>query len=486
MIFELIVFLLVLIIGFFIRSYLILKYRWVGKDTFYHFIVAKTIQENGFPPDHIEKFVKPENYNYPPVFHLFLSLFNERKYQKLQILSPFADILTSIAVFLFCNAYFSFQVAIISTALYILTPFVLDNAYSFNPRSFANLFFVLAVFSCINMVILNSITFFALSVIFSVLVLLLHRLTTQCLYAVLIVFAFGLHSFLPGIVFLLSVLTAILMTKGFYLTVLRGHLAFISEFGHKVFDDKKRDELPPFFPDPKQLIFNMPILPAILLWFYYPLNLQNPLVSSFLIWVLILTVLSVIWIIGEGIRHMICSVPAFSILIALIVTFYQLYSILLFIIIISVLFSIIKIYRLEKYPHISGITKKNMLNAFTFIRKNKKSGDILLCLPLDYSYNAAFFTDCVVLQSSGGFAEGLSFNQKLHKMVNQGKINSIIELYIPDWLVILQGFPKGLDQNIILKKNTQILNFGDSTVIRFIGYDKTIDSSVQPKTEEIR
>jgi len=127
-----------------------------------------------------------------------------------------------------------------------------------------------------------------------------------------------------------------------------------------------------------------------------------------------------------------------------------------------------------------------MLNAFTFIRKNKKSGDILLCLPLDYSYNAAFFTDCVVLQSSGGFAEGLSFNQKLHKMVNQGKINSIIELYIPDWLVILQGFPKGLDQNIILKKNTQILNFGDSTVIRFIGYDKTIDSSVQPKTEEIR
>ena len=49
-----------------------------------------------------------------------------------------------------------------------------------------------------------------------------------------------------------------------------------------------------------------------------------------------------------------------------------------------------------------------MLRAFDFIKTNKKKGDILFCLPLDYSYNAAYFTDCIMLQSSGGFAEGLS------------------------------------------------------------------------------
>jgi len=467
MIVEHVVFSMVLIFSFIIRIYLLFKYKWVGKDTFYHFIAAKTIKEKGFPPDYIDQFVKPEKYDYPPAFHLFISLIDERNYQKLQIFSPITDILTGIVIFLFANSYFSYEIAIIATTLYLVTPFVLDNSYSFNPRSFANLFFVLAVFSCINSILFNSITWFALSVIFSGFVLLLHRLTTQCLYAVLIVLAFGLHSFLPGIILLLSVLTAILMTKGFYLTVLRGHLAFISEFGHKVFDDKYRDERPARFPDPKQLFFNMPILPAILLWVYYPLNLHDPAVFSLLIWALILTVLSVIWIFGEGIRHMICSVPAFSILIALIVTSYQLYSVLLILIVVSFLFSIIKIYRLEKYPHISGIITKNMLNAFTFIKKNKKNGDILLCLPLDYSYNAAFFSDCIMLQSSGGFAEGLSFNQKLHKMVNQGKINEIIEMYHTKWVILLEKSIHGLDESLILYKNSCTFNFGESTVINF-------------------
>ena len=462
-----IVFLLVLILGFFIRSYLILKYRWVGKDTFYHLIASKTIKAKGFPPEYIDKFIKPEKYNYPPAFHLFLSFFNDSKYQKLQILSPVADILTGIVIFLFCNSYFGYQVAIISTTLYIVTPFVFDNAYSFNPRSFANLFFVLTVFSCINAVLFNSITWFAVSVIFTVLVLLLHRLTTQCLFVVLVVLALGLHSLLPGIICFLSILVAILVTKGFYLTVLRGHFAFINEFGHKAFNNKYQDERQALFPDPKQLLFNMPIFPAILLMIFFPLNFRDPFMYSILIWAIGLMVLSVIWVLGEGIRHMICSVPAFSILIALVVTIYNLYSIFLILVIISVLFSFYKIYRLEKYPSISGIITKNMLSAFDFIRINKMHGDILLCLPLDYSYNAAFFSDCIILQSSGGFAEGLSFNQKLHKMVNQGKINEIIEMYHPKWVILLDKSIHSLDEGLILTKNSYTFYFGESVVINF-------------------
>ena len=63
---------ILLFAGFLIRMYLLLKYRWVGKDTFYHFIVAKTIKEKGFPPDLIDQFVKPEKYNYPPGFSSLL------------------------------------------------------------------------------------------------------------------------------------------------------------------------------------------------------------------------------------------------------------------------------------------------------------------------------------------------------------------------------------------------------------------------------
>jgi len=455
----------VLTLSLFTRFYLLLKYKWVGKDTFYHFLVARIIKNKGFPPDYIDMFVKPEKYDYPPAFHLFLSLFSERKYQKLQYLSPIIDLFTSAIIFLFCSTLFNFQVAIMSTLLYSITPFVLDNAYSFNPRSFANFFFVLALFSCISVLLLDSGIWLIASILFSTLVLLLHRLTTQCLIVVLTALSLGSHSFLPIVILLLSILTAIVMTRGFYLKVLKGHLGFITEFGNKVFNSKFRDERPALFPDLKQLLFNMPILLSLLLLICYPLDLQGAFIYPIVIWALALTVLSFIWVFGEGIRHMICSAPAFSILAALVVTTHHLNLVYFILVVVSVLFSLYKIYRLEKYPQNSGIIKKDMLNAFDYIRMNKTEGDILFCLPLDYCYNAAYFTDCIMLQSSGGFAKGLSFNQSLHKMVNMGLIDEIINDYHPDWIIILEKPTRFLSKSSILNQKINTFDFGESTVI---------------------
>ena len=91
----------------------------------------------------------------------------------------------------------------------------------------------------------------------------------------------------------------------------------------------------------------MPIFLVLLLVVFYPLNLQDPYVYSFLMWALALTLLSIIWVFGEGIRHMICSVPSFSILTALVVTSYHLYSVFLILMVVSIFFSLYKIYRLE-------------------------------------------------------------------------------------------------------------------------------------------
>ena len=306
----------------------------------------------------------PRSIIIPRDFHLFLSFFDERRYQKLQILSPVVDILTGIAIFIFCYAYINFLIAIISTTLYVVTPFVLDNAYSFNPRSFANLFFVLTVFSCINTVLFNSITWLCVSVIF----LCISPPAAQTDNTMPLPYS-GHTRYRSAIStsenhLLLSIVAAIIVTKGFYLNVLWGHLAFISEFGHKAFNDKYQDERPALFPDPKQLLFNMPIFLVLLLVVFYPLNLQDPYVYSFLMWALALTLLSIIWVFGEGIRHMICSVWSFSILTALVVTSYHLYSVFLILMVVSIFFSLYKIYLWEKYPHISGITTKNMLRAF--------------------------------------------------------------------------------------------------------------------------
>ena len=50
-----------------------------------------------------------------------------------------------------------------------------------------------------------------------------------------------------------------------------------------------------------------------------------------------------------------------------------------------------------------------MINGFDYIRSHKINGDVLLCLPLDLSYDAGYFTGCILLQSSGGFAKGNGF-----------------------------------------------------------------------------
>jgi hypothetical protein len=102
-----------------------------------------------------------------------------------------------------------------------------------------------------------------------------------------------------------------------------------------------------------------------------------------------------------------------------------------------------------------------MLRAFNFIRTNKKKGDILFCLPLDYSYNAAYFTDCIMLQSSGGFAEGLSFNQNLHKMVNKGKIDEIINTYHPNWIINIGNSKSQIREDFINQKTEQSIKIGD-------------------------
>lgn len=91
---------------------------------------------------------------------------------------------------------------------------------------------------------------------------------------------------------------------------------------------------------------------------------------------------------------------------------------------------------MEKDPSISGVITDDMMKSFEYIRLNKSPGDILLCLPLDLTYNAAYFTECKMLQSSGGFAKGLEFNQKLHIMIEEGKLDHIIEEYKPQWIMM--------------------------------------------------
>ncbi len=417
-------------LAFTLRSYLLIKYKWVGKDTFYHLIVAQTINNKKRIPEFIDNFIVPENYSYPPLFHIFLSKFSSNKHQILQYIGPLSDILTGIVIFLFCFVLFDIKVATLASALYLFTPLTIDGSFSLNPRGPANFCLTTSLLSLSFYYLTGLVTSIYISIIFSVFVLLTHRLTTQSLIFSMIGISIGLHSIVPICVLILSIFISIIVTKGYYIKVIKGHIDFIKIFGMKLIKKESRKEMENILPKPIYFLFNLPIFILFTITWFLP----KPSEAECLYIIgMSLTILSIIWVFGEGVRHMSNAIFSFSILSALLITKIC-ESLIIIVILTSFIFSIYKIMRIENKLDLGNITNTKMLDGFEYIKSHQEKNDILLCLPLDITYNAAYFTDCLMLQSSGGFAQGLSFNQKLKNQLEKGEINSLLKKYKVKWI----------------------------------------------------
>ena len=221
--------LLLLVLGLQILSRFILLKRniWLGKDSFYHLIIAKYIRKEKKLPGTINAFVYKENYDYPPLLHIILSLFNEKYDQKLQFTTPIFDIVTGIVIFGCFYYLFNYSVALLILIIYILTPITLDNSISLSPRGIANTFFVGSLLSLLLYLTSNNLIFLLLAIFLASLVYITHRLTTQALWFVLISLTIFLQSIYPLLVLILAIILAIILTKGFYIKSLKGHFTFI-------------------------------------------------------------------------------------------------------------------------------------------------------------------------------------------------------------------------------------------------------------------
>ena len=89
------------ITGFILRSYLLLKYRYTGKDSFGHLIYAEEIRKKNKINISIDRYVFPIKFDYPPFLPLLISLFDKKYYQKLQFLSPLIDSITGLIIFIY-------------------------------------------------------------------------------------------------------------------------------------------------------------------------------------------------------------------------------------------------------------------------------------------------------------------------------------------------------------------------------------------------
>ena len=450
---EILLVLLVLGLQMLSRFILLKRNKWLGKDSFYHLIVARYIRKEKKLPETIDSFILKEDYNYPPLLHFILSLFNEKYDQKLQYITPIFDIATGLVIFACFYYLFNYSVALLSFIIYILTPITLDNSISLSPRGMANTFFVGSLFGLLLYLISYNLIFLLSAILLASLVYITHRLTTQALWFVLISLTIFLPSLYPILVLFFAFILAIIITKGFYIKSIKGHFTFIKLMYKSVKDPKKREEVKAKIPNPILMIFNMPYIICLPLFFitssFFVGTFNFDIGYKFIcIWGLSVTFIAIFWFLGEGYRHIYLAVVPYAVIISLWENNYKL-EILGFLIIISVIFIIIKLYRIEKNDKLNMTVNEDFINCCKYIAKNKNPEDIILCLPLDYTYQAAYFTNGIMLQGSGGEGKGLEFNLYLHNKVNNNEVKDIINKYNPTWVLNISNYP--LTTNIVLK-----------------------------------
>lgn len=440
--------LVLLILGFQTLSRFILLKRntWLGVDSFYHLIVARYIRKKKKLPETIDSFIFKEDYNYPPLLHFILSLFNEKYDQKLQYMTPIFDIITGLVIFGCFYYLFNYSVALLSLIIYILTPITLDNSISLSPRGMANTFFVGSLFSLLLYLISYNLIFLLLAIFLASLVYITHRLTTQALWFVLISLTIFLQSLYPLLVLFLALILAIIITKGFYIKSLKGHFKFIKRMYKSVIDPKKRGEVRAKIPNPITMFFNVPYLIFLPIFFIgtFSIDIKYQFIC---IWGLCVTCIALFWFLGEGYRHIYLAVVPYAVYISLWENSYKL-EILGFFIVISVIFILLKLYRTEKADKLHMTISEDFIKCCKYIAKNKNPEDIILCLPLICTYQAAYFTNGIMLQGSGGEGKGLEFNLYLHNKVNNNEIQDIINKYNPTW--VLNKSNQYLTTNIVL------------------------------------
>ena len=333
-----------------------LSNRYFGIDTWRHLTVADYIRQNKKYPK-----LMPEHYlidkpsDYPPLFRFLLALFPKELLEKYQwIASPIFDLIHNLFIFsvvyYFTNNIF---ISILAQVTYMLSPIVIMENSNLTTRSFASLLFSGCFFSLICYSVFGNIFCLIASIIFLTILLLSHRMSIQAMVFILVFFSIIELNFIYVAVLLASVILAILFSKGFYLKVLKGHLAMIrfwfihidNRYAHQIRGVSKKEKNPDAVFRIYQIVQNIPFIAVcaanpfmVFVFAYVYLNLfksynintfgiPEDIFSKFVVWSILLFVIGVIvrqvkklGCIGEGERYLEYSAFPVAIIIAVFLT----------------------------------------------------------------------------------------------------------------------------------------------------------------------
>jgi hypothetical protein len=218
--------------AFFIRVKPIWKTRYRGVDTYYFLLCAEEFKRNRkipivLPPYYL---LDIQEQWYPPGLTVFLSLFSERFVKKYYwILNPAVDCL--IVALLYVLTYLvtlSMPAAILAGFLYALTPAAIVECSSLASRPLGCLFLIATMLSTFAFANNHSPYFLGVCLLSGFCLLMTHKMSAQLLYFVLPLMSLVFWDSTYILVMLGIVAITLLLSKGFFIKMLRGQYDILS------------------------------------------------------------------------------------------------------------------------------------------------------------------------------------------------------------------------------------------------------------------
>ncbi|MEX2013166.1 MAG: hypothetical protein WD967_02075, partial [Candidatus Levyibacteriota bacterium] len=415
------------LVAFIFEIYPRLANRKFGVDVWTHLLYLKEYHKQKGIPKKIENgFLVPGEYDYPPAFIFILSLFPFRIVKKYEFaFSPFFDVLHLIIIFLISYSLTeNLLIALLTQALYILTPIIVLENSSATPRSLGYTLFTIFLFSLFLFTQTGMYYLLAIAVFSSTIILLSHRFTSQSVLFFSVFFSIIEKNIIYIEAFAISFFLAIIVSKGFYLKVLRGHLGNLSfwykninyRFSHQVKGNYRQHKTGDFifklynqflkFPPFMLTITNPWTLPSLYMFLFS--NPANPILQKMVWWVVFSYILATVttWVpklrfLGEGQRYLELSAFPAALLSSIffvdmmntnlsniVAGYYVLVGIASFL-------TIIIIQRKGIIKDKLRTVTPDMEEMFSYL-KNLKNKPKLLCIPHQITTNTIYHTGCPV------------------------------------------------------------------------------------------
>jgi len=376
---------LVVALVFLVRMWPRRTHKILGVDTWAYLLEARAIRENRFKiPKEMPGYLVRSPYDVPPFFYYLVALFPKKTAEVIsRFFSPLVDSLQ--ALLLFALVYFATGnegAAFGAGVLFAVTPVSVLESITFTARPFASMVFTLFLVAFSFFASTGNAIAFIASAILALAVFLTHKMTAQALAVVCVGFflAYSLNVFFIAPLVIGFVL-AVVVSGGYYLRVLRGHLAILNFWRKRIDRRYSKPVASQFVESVSKLLLN----PWLLLAFVYYLGgglsgFENAffVACAALFVFAVATALKPLAFLGENYRYLeYCAFPSFFLSAVFIAR--QPTSLNLFLAAACLVVSIVGLFFTQKKIVSAAAVKPELLDCLSFVGKRKENN--VLALP---------------------------------------------------------------------------------------------------------